>query len=46
MYTWEGMRKMSWDEVKEKGENGELHGYFYLYDDNSEGEIPEDYTMD
>lgn len=42
----QGMRKMSWEEVEEKGKNKELAGYFYLYDDDTEGEIPQDYTMD
>ena len=45
-YTWEGMRKMSWEEVKEKHETEGLTGYFYLYEDDTEGEIPEDYTWE
>ena len=45
-YTWEGMGRLSLEEVKKLHESGELAGYFYLYDDGSEGEIPEDYELD
>lgn len=38
-YTWLGMRKLSWEEVRRLHENGELAGYFMLYTDGSEGQI-------
>ena len=40
------MKKLSWEEVVELHELGELAGCFYLYDDDSEGEIPPDYTWE
>lgn len=45
-YTWEGMERLTWEQVQEAHKNGELAGYFYLYDDGSEGEIPEDYKWE
>lgn len=46
-YTWEGMRKMSWEEVQaQHKEPLGLTGFFYLYDDNTEAEIPEDYAWE
>ena len=35
-YTWLGMQKLTWEEVLQRHENGELAGCFRLYDDNSE----------
>lgn len=45
-YTWTGMKKISWDEVKDLDKKGELVGCFYLYDDESEGMIEADYNFD
>ena len=36
-YTWEGMRKIPWEEVKQIiRRQVDLAGYFFLYDDNTE----------
>lgn len=35
-YKWRGMRKLTYEEVKERFEKGELAGCFKLYDDNTE----------
>ena len=34
-YTWLGMQKLTWEEVLQRHEKGELAGCFRLYDDNS-----------
>ena len=39
-YTWLGMRKLTWEEVLQRHEKGELAGCFRLYDDNSEAVLP------
>ena len=36
-YTWLGMQKLTWEEVLQRHEKGELAGCFRLYDDNSTG---------
>lgn len=39
-YKWKGMRKLSWEEVKDiLRKKGNLAGYYYLYEDNTEGQI-------
>ena len=39
-YEWNGMRKIPWEEVKDiLRKNGNLAGYYYLYDDDTEGQI-------
>ena len=38
-YKWRGMRKLTWEEVKERFEKGDLAGCYKLYDDNTEAEI-------
>lgn len=35
-YKWRGMRKLTFEEVKERLEKGELGGCYKLYDDNTE----------
>lgn len=40
------MRELTWDEVQDYHKRGELGGYFYLYDDGSEGMIEEDYSWE
>ncbi len=37
-YTWNGMRKLSWEEVKELGRKGEFpsNKYYFLYDNGTE----------
>lgn len=42
-YKWLGMRTLSWEEVKQLHESGELAGYFLLYPDGSEGQIERGY---
>ena len=42
-YTWTGMRKLSWEEVKEIHADGGLAGYFFLYPDGSENQIESGY---
>ena len=42
-YKWQGMKKLSWGEVKKLHENGGLAGYFMLYPDGSEGQIENGY---
>lgn len=44
-YTWLGMRKLTWEEVLQRHENGELAGCFRLYDDNSEAMIDRGYDF-
>lgn len=44
-YTWDGMKKVEWEEVILKHENGGgLAGYFYLHDDGTEAVIEEGYS--
>ena len=43
MYTLSGMRKLSVDEVLDKIADGQLVGYYLLYDDNTEAEIEPGY---
>ena len=45
-YTWEGMRKISWEQVIKYHRNGELVGCFRLYDDDTEGMIEPDYSWE
>lgn len=45
-YKWLGMKKISWEEVRELHEKGELAGCYRLYDDDSEGQIETDYSWD
>ena len=44
-YTWLGMRKLTWEEVLQRHEKGELAGCFRLYDDNSEAMIDRGYDF-
>ena len=44
-YTWLGMQKLTWEEVLQRHENGELAGCFRLYDDNSEAMIDRGYDF-
>ena len=44
-YTWLGMRKLTWEEVLQRHEKGELAGCFRLYDDNSEAMIDRGYDL-
>ncbi len=46
MYGWQGMRKMSWQEVNKLARKGELAGRFFLYDDGTEAEISADYQLE
>lgn len=39
MYTWPGMKKITWAEVNDLAMKGKLVGYYLLYADNSEGMI-------
>ena len=45
-YKWLGMKKISWKEVQELHEKGELAGCYRLYDDDTEGQIEADYSWD
>lgn len=45
-YTWPGMKKIPWDEVKELAKKGELAGYFKLYSDGTEGMIESSYGIE
>lgn len=45
-YTWEGMEKLSWEEVQKLHHDEELVGCFKLYDDDTEGMIEENYTWE
>lgn len=42
-YEWDGMKKLSWEEVKEAHENHYLDsiGCFFLYDDGTEAQFYE-----
>lgn len=42
-YTWEGMEKLTWEEVKQLHYKGELVGCFKLYPDETEGMIESGY---
>lgn len=44
-YTWLGMQKLTWEEVLQRHEKGELAGCFRLYDDNSEAMIDRGYDF-
>lgn len=44
-YTWAGMRKLTWQEVKELHKNGKLAGYYKLYEDGSEAVIDSNYDF-
>lgn len=43
-YTWLGMQKLTWEEVKNLHKKGELSECYKLYDDGTEGQITDDYT--
>lgn len=45
-YNWKGMRKLSWDEVKEYIRKGYIVGCFRLYEDGTEGMIEREYDLD
>lgn len=46
-YTWLGMRKMDWEEVKEVHNDTGLAGYYKLYpEENSEAMIEHDYKWE
>ena len=42
-YTWDGMEKLTWEEVKQRHYKGELVGCFKLYPDETEGMIEAGY---
>ena len=44
-YTWLGMQKLTWEEVLQRHEKGELAGCFRLYGDNSEAMIDRGYDF-
>lgn len=44
-YTWAGMRKLTWQEVKELHKKGKLAGYYKLYEDGSEAVIDSNYDF-
>ena len=44
-YTWAGMRKLTWKEVKELHKKGKLAGYYKLYEDGSEVVIDSNYDF-
>lgn len=44
-YTWAGMRKLTWKEVKELHKKGKLAGYYKLYEDGSEAVIDSNYDF-
>lgn len=44
-YTWAGMRKLTWQEVKELHKKGKLAGYYKLYEDGSEVVIDSNYDF-
>jgi hypothetical protein len=44
-YTWAGMRKLTWQEVKELHKKGKLAGYYKLYKDGSEAVIDSKYDF-
>lgn len=44
-YTWAGMRKLTWQEVKELHKKGKLVGYYKLYEDGSEAVIDSNYDF-
>lgn len=44
-YTWAGMRKLTWHEVKELHKKGKLAGYYKLYEDGSEVVIDSNYDF-
>jgi hypothetical protein len=44
-YTWAGMRKLTWKEVKELHKKGKLAGYYKLYEDGTEAVIDSNYDF-
>ena len=44
-YTCAGMRKLTWQEVKELHKKGKLAGYYKLYEDGSEAVIDSNYDF-
>nr|DAO72090.1 MAG TPA: hypothetical protein [Caudoviricetes sp.] len=44
-YTWDGMRKLTWKEVKELHKKGKLAGYYKLYEDGTEAVIDSNYDF-
>ncbi len=44
-YTWAGMRKLTWQEVKELHKKGKLAGYYKLYEDGTEAVIDSNYDF-
>ena len=44
-YSWGGMHKLTWNEVKEMHKKGELDGCYKLYDDDTESEIGSGYDF-
>lgn len=45
-YTYECMRKLSWDDVMRLHQSEGLQGYYKLYEDGSEGQIDQGYTWE
>ena len=45
-YTWEGMRKISFNEVTRRHFSNELVGCFLLYDDDTESMIEPGYDLE
>lgn len=44
-YTWAGMRKLTWKEVKELHKKGKLAGYYKLCEDGTEAVIDSNYDF-
>jgi len=46
MYTWSGMKKLTWNEVEKRHQNNDLIGVYKLYPNNTESLIMNDYTWE